>query len=226
MWILVASHLGLIRRSLQHELELAGHKVVTAQSCKAARQLLVENSRIDVVIVEWKLADGTAFELHRESKQIDRLSDGGVESLPPHFIVLTTPSDQTVQNPQRDTVNANASGFGDVIEKPVDRLALLNRIREIGRSRLRTQPQESPIQNAETRFDPPAASCDCSRTLSQLADLHQELGQICETVRHQVDRVREVAGQLEVLSARPPRAASAATVATAEIVSAPIENAL
>lgn len=204
MSILIASHVGLIRRSLQQQLEVAGHKVQTAESPTKALEILAEDARIAIVIVEWRFCDSTAYDLLRKVQKINRLADDSGECKPPHFIVLTTPDGQSGHSSM--TFQAKTVGFDDVFEKPIDRTHLLQRIRAVLTDEkpapsLDVDDWEASLRDSLASNPPGRSPADVQQSAKRLAQLLAQIDQANAAAQQQIDRLSALQQELNLLSA-------------------------
>src|SRR5262245_9904344 len=94
----------LIRRWLTSRLSAAGHRVVEAESVAAARAL-ISSSPFDVVLLDYRLPDGTGFDLMPE-----------IEARLPGVPILMLTVHGTVEH----AVEAMRRGAFNYVQKPID----------------------------------------------------------------------------------------------------------
>jgi CheY-like chemotaxis protein len=229
MQILIASQVAPVRHTLRVLLEKDGHKVHLADSMTSALEALAKHLRLDVVICEWKLDDGKAVALHRRCQEIDRMTDNGIEASAPHFIVLATPKTASrLSEGHSISDEIQSFGFSDVFEKPLNRHALMRRIREIAKER--DQPVATPA--APSNAAPPSPSAppaDGAAALlgaplisaGRISQLEVEVGALRAALDSHNQRLMSLAQTLRELAReceQPPDVAADATSA------APIPN--
>lgn len=203
MQILVASNVAPVRHTLRHLLEREGHKVLLAESLELALDAVTKHSQIDVIICEWKLGEGKAVLLQRRCQEVDRVTDDGVKAMAPHFIVLAMPNAATrvgETSPVRNEIQS--FGFQDVLEKPVNRQVLIQRIRSIAQERQRpmavmpargdrvTTVESVPKENTESA--PPDPACP----FEQINDLQGQVVALRQHFELETRRLSDLAQSL------------------------------
>jgi CheY-like chemotaxis protein len=214
--ILIVSQVVPVRHALRVLLEREGHKVLVADTVASAAEVISKNSRLDVVICERKLDDGTAMTLQRRSQEIDRVADHGAARCAPQFLVLATPqASSRIEEGRTICDEIRSFGFQDVFEKPVNRHELLQRLRVIAIQRACQSnfvAAESPPCAAENRaVDVPAispcptrasAAIRClARLEEQVSGLRTRLDAECKALFELAQSLRQVAVDL---GAAPP----------------------
>lgn len=152
--ILIVDDEESIRFGIQDFLKSRGYRVFEADSCQQAREQFLTVSP-DVVVLDYRLQDGTAIDLLREFKQIDA-------NVP--LIVLTAYG--TIEL----AVEAVKQGAEHFLTKPIELpalLAILDRL--FTNQRLRRQQQVTATRESRNRIDPFAGTSAVIRALAQQA---------------------------------------------------------
>lgn len=211
MQVLILSHIGVLRRSLQLVLQRAGHAALTADTLEGAFQLLSRKSDVDVVISEWSLGNGSVCDLYLRLQQIPRLADVAAASQLPAFILLSTPLLQLELGGRTSVaVQMRSFGFRDILEKPVNREKLLARLKDIEAERRRPRAaakdapagavDSSPPRPAElpppVAVPPPGPS---RRPDEQLQNLQTEIRELQAKIDAQQQRLRQLSHEVQTL---------------------------
>ncbi|MCA9093497.1 MAG: response regulator, partial [Planctomycetaceae bacterium] len=94
MRILVISNLGLVRHTIEQTMLLDSHSVTTSEGFLQAVDVLRRDHSIDLIITDWSIKGGTAFDVYQSLRQIDRVTDNG--SAPEPFFLVTVQPDRGV----------------------------------------------------------------------------------------------------------------------------------
>ena len=152
--ILIVDDEDSIRFGIHDFLSSRGFRVFEADSCQQAREKFLTVFP-DVVVIDYRLQDGTAIDLLREFKQID-------PSVP--LIVLTAYG--TIEL----AVEAVKQGAEQFLTKPIELPALLDILhRLLANQRLRRQQQVTATRENRNRIDPFAGTSAAIRELAQRA---------------------------------------------------------
>ena len=129
MVILVVDTVSLVRSNLDRLLTANGHEVLTADTGKAAVEILKNDQRISLVVTDLHVAGMTAVDLFKATRNIERVGDGG-NSSPPEFILFTSlRPDGGMNNTDVQLLHETAAlGFIDVLFKPLVRGQLLQHV--------------------------------------------------------------------------------------------------
>jgi DNA-binding NtrC family response regulator len=149
----------LIRRSLAGSLRAAGHRVVEAESVAAARRPLAAQT-FDVVLVDYRLPDGTGFDVM-----------AAVEEARPGTPVLMLTAHASVDH----AVDAMRRGAFNYLQKPVDPDALVVQVEKA------TETAELRAENLRLRR--------VSTASGPGADAFLGTSRAAEAVREQIRRV-------------------------------------
>jgi len=124
--ILVVDDEPAVRFGIRHFLEAHGMEVLEAEDCRAARELF-RSSRPDLVLLDYRLGDGTALELLPEMRAVD-------PSIPVLVLTANVSIDIAIQ-----VIKLGAEHF---LPKPVELptlLVMVERLLEAQRTRRRQQ---------------------------------------------------------------------------------------
>lgn len=206
MQVLIVSHIGVLRRSLQLVLQRAGHAVLTSDSLESAFQLLSRKSNADVVISEWSLGGGSVCDLYLRLQQLPRLADADAEYRLPSFILLSTPALQLEQGGRTSVVMQMRSfGFRDILEKPVNREKLILRLKEIEAERRpsRTTATDTACDDAGSLQPRPiemTPAAPVPRPEERLLDVLAEIRDLQAAIDEQQQRLRQLSHEVQTLS--------------------------
>lgn len=211
MQILVASNVAPVRHTLRHLLEREGHRVLLAETLELALATVTKHSQLDVIICEWKLGEGKAVLLQRRCQEVDRVTDDGVKAMAPHFIILVMPNAASRVGETSPISNEIQSfGFQDVLEKPVNRQVLIQRIRSIAQERRRPLAVTPATGHRSTAAEPvlpetaESARAASVRPLDQINNLKGQVLAYWEHFEPEGRRLFALAQSLqEMLRTRP-----------------------
>lgn len=214
MQILIVSHIGAQRRSLQLVLQGAGHLVQTSDSLEGAFSVLTRSLNVEVVISEWNLGSSSACELLGRLKQIPRLADADTEPREPSFIILNMPSLHTDHGGKTSSVTHMRSfGFRDILEKPVSRETLITKLKEIEAERysLPTDAERGSDDSADclpiveataVTAEPRPDVCPVPQSDRRLLELEREIRQLRAEIDEQQRRLTRMASEMGELTQR------------------------
>ncbi len=212
MQVLIVSHIGAQRRSLQLVLQGAGHLVQTSDSLEGAFHLLSRSLKVEVVISEWNLGSSSACELLNRLKQIPRLADAEAEVPEPSFIILNMPSLHMDHGGRTSSVShMRAFGFRDILEKPVSRERLIAKLKEIETERRSMSRAAEANPDGNSHF-PVTVEMETASTLSRpdvcpvpqpdgsLLNLQAEISRLQAAIEEQRQRLAIMASEIETLT--------------------------
>jgi CheY-like chemotaxis protein len=132
MKVLVVDDVGYTRHFHARLLEKHGHSAVSAGSAAEAIKILRTDHSIEVVLTDLMMADMDGIELFQHVQRLERMNDSGPVA-PPRFILMTALHPGKNAQP-RDIERirlAKEVGFDDVLLKPIENEALMNRLERI-----------------------------------------------------------------------------------------------
>ncbi len=180
MRILVISNIGVVRHTIEQTLLLDSHSVTTSEGYVQAFDVLRRDHSIELIITDWSIKGGTAFDLYQSLRNIDRVSDHG-PAPEPFFLV-------TVQ-PERGVAGASSARLDGKLEsmialdvaatlfKPINREELRSRIGIISQIR-RARLSQSPVQGSEQ-----ASAYKGDSEEERLSQICQQLESLLEQVQ-------------------------------------------
>ncbi len=156
MRILVISNLGLVRHTIEQAMLLDSHSVTTSEGFLQAVEVLRRDHSIDLIITDWSIKGGTAFDLYQSLRQIDRVTDNG--SAPEPFFLVTIQPDRGVSGPvaklDGKLESMIALEVASTVMKPINRddlrtrVKTISQLRKIKLSQLTVRPQTQSSQVA------------------------------------------------------------------------------
>lgn len=144
------------------------------------------------------------------------MADHGAATNAPHFIVLATPQASSRMNDGHSVRDEIQSfGFNDVFEKPVNRQALINRIRVIAVQRAMRPSNVGPMPRAEPPvhcsalpLDGVVAAESASRLDEAVGEIRCRLDSHCQRLFAIAQMLREMADDIASVAAETSPAAA------------------
>lgn len=179
MRILVISNLGLVRHTIEQSMLLDSHSVTTSEGYLQAVDVLRRDHSIDLIITDWSIKGGTAFDLYQSLRQIDRVTDNG--SAPEPFFLVTVQPDRGVSGPvaklDGKLESMLALEVAATVMKPINRDDLRTRVKTIAQLRKckLSQPAARPrAQSSQVSSDTEESKLEevCQQLESLLDQVH------------------------------------------------------
>jgi len=178
MRILVISNLGLVRHTIEQAMLLDSHSVTTSEGFLQAVDVLRRDHSIDLIITDWSIKGGTAFDLYQSLRQIDRVTDNG--SAPEPFFLVTIQPDRGVSGPvaklDGKLESMIALEVAATVMKPINRDDLRTRVKTIEQLR-------------KCKLSQPAARAQAGRSQASSDTEESKLEEVCQQLESLLDQV-------------------------------------
>ncbi|HWB09279.1 MAG TPA: hypothetical protein VG826_08645 [Pirellulales bacterium] len=195
MKILIVADAAPILFTLEQFLTEQGYATVASKSADDALEKLAGDPSIRLVLCDLLLRNTNGIQLCNAANQITHLGDDGVLP-PPKFIFMAAPAIGGGEHDERLRTEGRLLSDGEVIQKPIDRIELLGRIRDLAQpSRPRRPAPRREMESADEALHDEASPA----LLGQITDDHKSMNERLSALE---SSHRQIRGRLQQIEKR------------------------